>query len=837
MGYVGPEGPRDARIAIVGEKPGRYEMQTGRPFIGPSGRELNDLLQRIGISRSHVYLTNAVKNADDFENPTIEDIEREQLSLYQELLSLPHLTTLVPMGTIALAACSNFQHVEREGKGTKSNKLVGIMKYRGSILRSFLGTKMIPTIHPAFYMRGEMRYRSVVRFDLARALEESRTPALNLPERGFNIAPASIQEVREWVRYLALQRTLSFDIETFRGSFISCIAFSSDPLESFCIPFMKGDYSPYWSPEEEIEVWGLVQGLLANPKVRYVTQNGLFDCWHLWRHGIVTPYMANGFDTMYAHKVLTPSLPHDLGFLVSIYTREPFYKDESGSWSSDVRVPDNQFWVYNSKDASCTLEVANAIAQEMLESKQLKNYQMEVQAQWPVLMDMRQRGLRVDYARLNAAREQLCRELGEREASLSAYLGGWTPNIKSKPDLVRLFDMLGITLGSGDRTPTGQPKLNEERMRVYANRWPQHRDMFMTMLAVSKARTFVDGFLSLKTDPDGFYHPSYKLTHTVTGRLASEGADEGGPQIQNIPKALRSLFVPDAPESLVSIDLGAEIEGVEPAHVVEQRTEPGHIFLSADLKQAEAMIVAWLSEDPLLIEAFSTGVDVHQYRACIIYRGWRETTLPPTSLLKSIKVVCGKCEGKGEKECPHSERQVAKKSGHAFAYKMGIHRFLSELRIMGVFMNDPEARAIQNLMVTAYVRRWHDEVYQMLRRDAWLETPLGRRREFYGVLDDDTLRDALSWLAQATVSQITNRAIIALHKHFTSKEWIGAPRPRVVTQTHDSALVNTHPRHEEEAIAALRASFHCPMTIKGRPLTIPIEIVRGSDWGHMKEIV
>jgi len=73
--YVGSEGPRTARIAIVGEKPGRVEVALKQPFAGPSGQQLNDLLSKIGLSRTQVYITNTCKNVANFETPTDRDWE------------------------------------------------------------------------------------------------------------------------------------------------------------------------------------------------------------------------------------------------------------------------------------------------------------------------------------------------------------------------------------------------------------------------------------------------------------------------------------------------------------------------------------------------------------------------------------------------------------------------------------------------------------------------------------------------------------------------------------------------------------------------------------------
>lgn len=780
--YIGPEGPTNARIAIVGEKPGRDEVRLKRPFVGVSGRELNQLLLKVGTNRSNVYVTNTVKTVDDFTTPTRQDIEREQFSLYKELSALPNLSVIVPMGAVALQALTNFQ-------------LDTIGNYRGSILSSFIGTKMVPTYHPAFYMRGEWRMKPIVAFDLGRALEESSSPAIQLPQRKFYIA-----EKREDLRAIEEELTnrvqyISFDIELMRGRYIECIAFSKNPYEAFCIPITNGKRTPYWEPKDEVLAWQTIHNILNKDGVKYVAKNGLFDCWHLWRHGIPTR-MENGYDVEYMHRLRAPDLPHDLGFLVSIYTREPYYKDESGHWEDQNRsVSDDQFYGYNCKDAATTLECLYALMEDMESTGQLEYYEKEVHNQWYAVTDMRQRGIKTDHVALRNVREIISKRIDDTNARIEKRLG-WRPNTKSWKDMEKLYIQCGITYS---RTPKGQPKKDKEILYTYAAKNPQWRDVLLDIQAVNEDRTLRSGFLGLKTDDLGFYHPELIINKAKSGRLASRGADEGGPQIQNIPKALRIIFTADDP-------------------LLDELT-------NADLKGAEAMLLAWFTQDPLLIGSFREGKDIHRVRGCMIYRGWRSLELPPDELLASIKKVCEKCAILGEAECNHAERYMAKQSGHAMAYLEGIRRFVQEQRKKGIFIEEGPVKAIRDIVVTKFIRNWHTNVELSLKHKPWLTNPLGRKREFYGLLDQTMLREALSWLCQSTVGQIASRAMVYL-----AQELREIPHARIITQTHDS-VTSTHRKADRDRIVALyHSAFHCPMVINGEELVIPIDIKHGANW-------
>jgi DNA polymerase I-like protein with 3'-5' exonuclease and polymerase domains len=243
------------------------------------------------------------------------------------------------------------------------------------------------------------------------------------------------------------------------------------------------------------------------------------------------------------------------------------------------------------------------------------------------------------------------------------------------------------------------------------------------------------------------------------------------------------------------------------------------------------MFVAWDAQDPLLMASFLGNKDVHRVRACIIFRDWRSSNLPPDDLLASIKETCPACQEKGIFKCNHSERYIAKQSGHAFTYKMGIRKFIRLRREEGLFISESKAREIQACCISQQIAAWQNLVEKELRQSPWLETPLGRKREFYGVLDDDMIRAALSWKAQATVSQITNRAIIQLHDLFQTYP---DPRPRIVTQTHDSALITHHPSHTELIHADMTKAFTCPINIHNNILNIPLELSTGPNWGELK---
>lgn len=376
---VGSEGPIDATIACVAEKGAAEEVKFGRPMVGQTGSMIRDHLNSAGLDAGtgyathvkakgrqsrNVFLTNAVHNfPNPYANPLCADLIREQPRLYRELSSLPNLKCIIACGAHSFASLTNFRFCNTIALNGEPE--TGIVSRRGSKYLTPFGVKLVATLHPAFYVRGEWRYKPVTQFDFNRAVREAAFPEIRAVTRDYYLKPTSLAEAlwyADEILHRPLSQYISFDIETYQGKlgswYISCVGFSDHPSRAFCIPIMYRDRKPFWDTYSEGLVWRTIQSLLAERGRTYITQNGhAFDCWQLYKHRIATPYMGNGFDTYSAHMLLAPDLPHDLGFLVSIYTEEAYYKDESGR-NEKVPISDEQFWTYNCKDASLTLEVA-----------------------------------------------------------------------------------------------------------------------------------------------------------------------------------------------------------------------------------------------------------------------------------------------------------------------------------------------------------------------------------------------------------------------------------------------------------------------------------------------
>jgi len=316
------EGPRDARIAIVGEAPGAYEDRRLRPFVGPAGSVLEQCLHTAGLIRGEVYLTNVIKVRPPannikpfFDSRSFSAEANEWLGFLRDELDEVKPNIIVACGKTALAAL------------TGETQITALRGYLLDSIELSHCKKILPTIHPAasLYDRkgGDMGglkakefkpylYRYVISCDLAKAKIESKTQELKRPERLLVYNFGNVHEALEWLDYYAERDIVAFDIEVLNYE-VACISFCSDPLVSCSIP-LHGR----WTEFEEMLIWRGIQRVLGNPKSVKCGQNLMFDIhFLLTRCGIVVRGSID--DTMMAHSVIYPELPKGLAFLGGLY--------------------------------------------------------------------------------------------------------------------------------------------------------------------------------------------------------------------------------------------------------------------------------------------------------------------------------------------------------------------------------------------------------------------------------------------------------------------------------------------------------------------------------------
>lgn len=793
------EGPRDAKIVIVGEAPGGQEVQAGRPFIGGSGQLLDRLLSEVGISRRECFVTN-VCHVQPPNNDWVwftrkanqEHLIRGMLKLRADLEEIkPNL--VLALGSQPLQVLT----------GAKS-----ITKWRGSILPSKLvpGLKVLGTFHPAAILR-TYDYGAVARFDLAKAARECSSPHIVYPRRRI-ILPDGVWVrdgvgVTEWsweseawdlpevVRRLEQSGRYSVDIECYETSpgkwELACVGFCSDPSWAVSIP----------ADTPQNLAW--IKRLVEND-CQKIYQNGAFDTSVLMDLG----YEPKNFwwDTMWAHHVLyaecaggsdevsnmtktkrQAAISKGLAFLTSINTNEPFYKDDGKLWkaSGDVRI----FRRYNALDCCTTLESQQVQENDLRDFGVLDQFHQRMELTGP-LIEATRTGIRVDLAR----RKQLLDDVTKKEGMFQALLdaaAGHPVNVSSNPQVTKLlYDELKLPVKQKKIKGrlTGSRSGDAATLDDLAAKYPGVPAL-RAILHVREQRVLRERYLDTPIGQDGRIRCSFDATGTRSYRLASRASLDGtGTNLQNQPVFVRECYVAD----------------------------PGYALISSDYSQAEAVVVAYEAEDENLQAIFADPTrDLH-----------RETAAAALSI--DLAAV-------GD-----AERYIGKRGGHATNYGMMPPKLVeiveSDYESTGIRITLREAeRVIANIHAARPNLKnvyWRD-VQRDLRDSRTLTNAFGYKRTFFGRFDDNLVRDGYSWKPQSTVGILGCMAWIAVAK---------AIRPLggvVLLNVHDSLVVQCPVDVVDKVAALMVEAMTIPITIKGKTFTLRIDTDVGYNWGKRKE--
>jgi len=323
---VGPQGnPETSRICIIGEAPGRTEVNTGQPFQGEAGRILDMILHNAGIIRAQNYITNYIKEfvpkgsmkrfmSDRGTMTEAGMYWREELRHELESVKADIIITLGKYSTAALTG--NADITKRRGYLTRS-------------LPDFGSRWVMPTIHPASCLYGGNyinRYYIEHDFKKAIALLNKGLRCDSLDDSIFTnthaIFPTTITEVEEAIEDIISAGIMSFDIEVSNYE-VSCFGMACDPLTAYTIPL---NVQNLWTPEEELVIWDMLADILESPHIKKVGQNLIFDIHFLMTHQHIFVRGAI-YDTMIAHHIIYPDFLKGLDFLASIYTNRRYWKD------------------------------------------------------------------------------------------------------------------------------------------------------------------------------------------------------------------------------------------------------------------------------------------------------------------------------------------------------------------------------------------------------------------------------------------------------------------------------------------------------------------------------
>lgn len=559
-----------------------------------------------------------------------------------------------------------------------------------------------------------------------------------------------------WVPYFA------FDTETTSVNVMDAelvgISFAIDNHEAWYVPI----------PADQIkarEIVDMLRPILENEAVEKIAQNAKFDYSMLKRYGVEVSDPL--FDTMIAHYLLQPEMQHNMDYLSEVYLKyrpiptsdlintkakksseSLFDFDEEEKPQTMREVPVDKVMQYCCEDSDVTLQLYKVFKNELKKEKLEKLFYEIEMPLVKVLADMELTGVRIDVAALKESEGILNQELKNIEARITELAGHPFNPLSPKAVGTVLFDEMKLD-PKAKKTKSGQYTTSEEVLQKLRDKSPII-DEILNYRGVKKLlSTYIEALPQEINHRTGRIHAQFNQTVTATGRLSSSN-----PNLQNIPirdelgRELRKAFIPDE----------------------------GEVFFSADYSQIELRLMAHLSQDPNMTEAFLSGEDIHTATAAKIYH------LPVGEVTKL-------------------QRTKAKTANFGIIYGISVFGLASRLNIPR-----SEAKQLIDGYFVTYpkVQEYMNKSIEVAREKGYVETLFGRKRVLADISSANATvrgyaeRNAINAPIQGTAADIIKIAMVRIARRIR-KEKLNA---KLLIQVHDELNFSV-PQNELEKLQAL----------------------------------
>lgn len=537
-----------SKILILGQAPSNVEIYKQEPLVGPAGTIFNECLMKAKLSRGELYILNL------WEDQVYTDKMTQKISSYKggpvfwhgRMTAEGHEASIPTLRRIAEVRPNVIVALGQQALEAVTGINKGIMKWRGSILWSDkFNCKVIPTVHPAAVLHGQYIWKYLIINDLEKAKRQRDFHDMRLPARDILIRP-SFDEVMDGFSTCRKAGILGSDLEIINMQ-VACFCLCPDKDRAVVVPTIdaQGDY---WSLEEETKIWQEYSSIMGDPEILKINQNLIgFDAPFLLQHNNIITRGPIG-DTMVGYARLYPEFPKSLGFLGSIYTDEPYWKDEGKMWR-DIDAATGakkgtgnweQFWRYNGKDGCVAIECWWPIEQELLDTGFWNEYQEDLDMVDPVLF-MSVYGLRVDQDEIKAELQRIDAELVTLEAELNEAAGQPLNANSSKQCIAYFYGTKGLRPYLGK---TGNPTTDDKALsRIIRKTGLREAKLVQE---VRNRRKLKGTYLEVVVDDDGRLRCSWNITGTYTFRFSSSKTIRGtGLNLQNIDPRFKPFIVED----------------------------------------------------------------------------------------------------------------------------------------------------------------------------------------------------------------------------------------------------------------------------------------------------
>ena len=516
-------------------------------------------------------------------------------------------------------------------------------------------------------------------------------------------------------------------------------------------------------------------------KIEKIGQNLKYDMIVLKNYGV--DLRGPFWDTMIAHYLLEPELRHNMNYLAETYLDYSPVKIEEligkkGAVQGNMRdVPVEQIKEYAAEDADITLQLKRYLEPKLEAGGQslTKLFHLVETPLVKVLADIEFAGVRIDPDFLQAYSKELAVDIQALEKKVLEETG-YTFNVASPKQVGEvLFDRMKLPY-PGKKMKSGQYSTDEEVLTALAADYPICADILQHRALMKLKSTYVDALPALINPRTGRVHSSFNQALAATGRLSSQN-----PNLQNIPirtaegRKVREAFIP---------------------------RDADHVLLSADYSQIELRLIAEISHEEAMLEAFQLNLDIHQATAARVFGVPLEQVTP-------------------------EQRRAAKTVNFSIIYGAGATNLSNQLGIKRA-----EAKEIIDNYFAQYrgLKHYMETTVEFARKHGYVETLLGRRRHLRDIESRNGMhrsmaeRMAINTPIQGTAADMIKVAMVNIWNAMRAGEF----RSSMILQVHDELVFDVH----KSELDALKPIIREKMTTAIPNLQVPIlvEMGVGENW-------
>lgn len=577
------------------------------------------------------------------------------------------------------------------------------------------------------------------------------------------------------INYLLQQKSVCFDTETtsldtFEATLVG-IAFSYEKGKGYYVSFPENQEETYQLLEE-------FRPFFESESIEKVAQNLKYDLKILMKYGI--EIKGPQFDTMLAHYLINPDMRHNMEVLSETYLNyhpvpiEDLIGKKGKNQQNMRSVALDKITEYAVEDADITFQLKQLFEKELAKNNLTKLFNEIEIPLVKVLASMEYEGIKIDIDFLKQLSNKLTEDIHQLE-KLIYEQAGENFNLASPKQLgVVIFDKLKL-IDKPKKTKTGQYATGEEILVNLVDKHPIISNILEWRSLIKLQNTYVDALPNEVHPKTGKIHTTFSQAVAATGRLSSNN-----PNLQNIPirtergREIRKAFIP--------------------------RNE-NYLLASADYSQIELRLIADMSGDPTMVEAFKKGEDIHKSTASKVFN------VPLEGVTKE-------------------QRSHAKTVNFGIIY--GVSSFgLSQQ----TDLNRTESKELIDTYFQTYptLKSFIDKQIEFAREKGYVETLLGRRRYLHNINSQNSVvrsgdeRNAVNAPIQGSAADIIKMAMINIHNYLKKHDC----KSKMLLQVHDELVFDIHKDEKETVLPIIKQLMENAYTLSF-PLTVDVGM--GNDW-------